>query len=122
MLPHHPRLLLMALAVLWSLAPAVLLAGDGGAPGGAAAPLALRFTAERPGLPPLPSDAPLRQTTPDRAEETPWRGSRALFFAFLCLSLIPILSLVVAFALKRRFDTLSRRRRASGRYRSPNAP
>lgn len=122
MLPHRPRLLLMAMAVLWSLAPAILLAGDGGAPARHAAPPELRFTPGLPsGLPLFPPDAPPRQTSPDRAEETPGRGSRALFFAFLCLSLIPILSLAVAFALKRRFDTLSRRR-ASGKYRSPNAP
>jgi hypothetical protein len=116
---NYARSVLIILAVMGILAPSKLLAGDRGAPGHLAAPL---FAAtERPGLPLLPPDAPLRQTPPDRSEETPGRGSRAIFFAFLCLSFIPILSLAVAFALKRRFDTLSRQRRASGKYRSPNA-
>lgn len=118
MIPRYACSALIILAVICILAPATLLAGDGGAPGRPAAP---PFAAtERPGLPLLPPDAPLRQTPPDRPEETPGRGSRAIFFAFLCLSLIPILSLAVAFALKRRFDTLSRQRRASGKYRFPN--
>ncbi|MCX7791062.1 MAG: leucine-rich single-pass membrane protein 1 [Chloroflexaceae bacterium] len=120
MLSHYARRGLIILSVLWCLAPAILLAGDGGAPQRLAAPPALRFTAERPGLPLLPPNASLRQMPPDRGEETPGHGSRAIFFAFLCLSLIPILSLAVAFALKRRFDTLGRQRRASGKYRSPN--
>ncbi len=118
MIPHYARSVLIILAVMCLLAPATLLAGDGDAPG---RPAALPLVAtERPGLPLLPLDAPLRQTPPDRPEETPGRGSRAIFFAFLCLSFIPILSLAVAFALKRRFDTLSRQRRASGKYRFPN--
>lgn len=122
MIPHHARSVLIILAVMCVLAPATLLASDGGAPARPVVTPALPFAAtERPGLPLLPPDAPLRQTPPDRPEETPGRGSRAIFFAFLCLSLIPILSLAVAFALKRRFDTLSRQRRASGKYRSPNA-
>ncbi|NWF81591.1 MAG: hypothetical protein HXY37_16335 [Chloroflexi bacterium] len=37
-------------------------------------------------------------------------AGRGLFVALLCLSLIPLLSLAVAFALKRRFDAISRGR------------
>jgi hypothetical protein len=123
MLPHVARSALFILVALCGLAPATLLAGDEGVSGRLAAPALPFVAAERAGLslpPDSPAGAPLRQAPPDRAEETPGRGSRAIFFAFLCLSLIPILSLAVAFALKRRFDTLSRQRRASGKYRSPN--
>lgn len=37
--------------------------------------------------------------------------SRNVFFAWLCLTTIPLLSIGVALALKRHFDTLSRKRR-----------
>ncbi|MFQ3663352.1 MAG: hypothetical protein SNJ69_13265 [Chloroflexaceae bacterium] len=125
MLVHSVRLTLVAMAALFSLAPAVLLAGDRVGPERRADHWGLLFAAAagRPSRPlaPVPgSAAPLGQAPPDRAEETSSRGSRAIFFAFLCLSSIPILSLAVAFALKRRFDTLSRTRRSSGKYRSPD--
>ncbi|MGQ9926158.1 MAG: hypothetical protein ACUVS4_04720 [Chloroflexaceae bacterium] len=124
MLPHFARSALFVLAVLCSLASPMLLAGNESVSTRRAAMPALPFVAvEQVGLllpPDAPAGAPLRQALPDRAEETTGRGSRAIFFAFLCLSLIPILSLAVAFALKRRFDTLSRQRCASGKYRSPN--
>ncbi|GEM_PF-1403451 len=125
MLVHTLRWALIALTALFSLAPAVLLAGNWVVPERRADRPVLLFAAAagHPSLllaPVRGSAAPLRQAPPDRAEETPWRGSRAIFFAFLCLSSIPILSLAVAFALKRHFDTLSRTRRSSGKYRSPD--
>ncbi len=58
-------------------------------------------------LPRLPGPLPMR--VDDTGNPPPGAG-RGVFVALLCLSLIPLLSLAVAFALKRRFDTISRGR------------
>lgn len=55
----------------------------------------------------LPGPSPVR--VDDTGNPPPGAG-RGVFVALFCLSLIPLLSLAVAFALKRRFDAISRSR------------
>lgn len=99
----HVLRLLFVLATL--LAPALLpatppvyahLAGHNVAP----------LTGQR-AQPLLPGQSPLHVDGTGSPSSSTGRG---IFVALLCLSLIPLLSLAVAFALKRRFDTISRGR------------